>query len=106
MSPAGNGTATSAYGILAKTGIGTLTLTNTQNLKREIQVSGGTLVLDYSTLPTGLLDDDAGISLRGGTLKLSGIGGTTTEVMGTAQRSVPTSAARQSSSAPTAEQWS
>src|SRR5204863_86034 len=83
MSPAGNGTATSAYGILAKTGVGTLTLTNTQNLKREIQASGGTLVLDYSTLPTGLLDDDAGISLRGGTLKLSGNGGTTTEVMGT-----------------------
>jgi fibronectin-binding autotransporter adhesin len=83
----GGGTAlASGDGQLTKTGPAQLTIDNVQGLRRFINVNGGTLVLDYALHPTGLLDDNSGISLGGGTLRLKGSGSPTLELIGTERK--------------------
>jgi fibronectin-binding autotransporter adhesin len=82
MGPGGNNTATTGDGILAKQGVGDLTITAVQQFRREVRPQGGLLTFNYAGNGTGMIHDDASIALSGGTLRLLGDAGGTSELIG------------------------
>jgi autotransporter-associated beta strand protein len=65
-------TGASGSGGLNKLGAGILTISANQSYQGTTQVTGGTLLLDYSTANGSKLSDTADLTLAGGTLILTG----------------------------------
>jgi len=75
-------TALAGTGTLTKSGNGTLTLSGANSYSGATTLSGGSLILDYSSQDNSKLSDTAALTLNRGTLTLAGASGTHFEAVG------------------------